>query len=255
MSFGSNASIVRLMILSLVILGFVACKKSVATAPPPPPVVQPPPPPAPTITLSATPETIERGASVNLQWQSTNATNVRIEPGLGGVNPTGTQSVTPASSVTYVATATGPGGTASAPARVTVNVAAPPETAPPPIVRSDPTMDQLFTQNVQTIFFDYDKADIRPDQVSKLQSGAAWLRQNANVRFTIEGHCDERGSQEYNLGLGDQRGNAVKEYLVQQGIAATRINVISYGEERPECRDSSEECMQRNRRAAFVLNR
>ena len=88
-------------------------------------------------------------------------------------------------------------------------------------------MDDLFPQNVLDVFFDYDKADIRSDAMSQLQKNAAFLRQNGNVRFTIEGHCDERGSAEYNLGLGDRRANAAKEFLVQQGIQASRINVIS----------------------------
>jgi peptidoglycan-associated lipoprotein len=90
--------------------------------------------------------------------------------------------------------------------------------------------------------------------MSRLQSNASWLKQNPNVRFTIEGHCDDRGSQEYNLALGDRRANAVKEYLVSQGIAESRMNVISYGEDRPVCREETEDCYQRNRRAEFVLN-
>ena len=115
-------------------------------------------------------------------------------------------------------------------------------------------MDDLFKEKVQDIFFDYDKADIRPNDMSTLQNNAAFLRQNGNVRFTIEGHCDERGSAEYNLGLGDRRANAAKEFLVQQGIQASRINVISYGEEKPVCRDQTEECYQKNRRAHFTYN-
>jgi peptidoglycan-associated lipoprotein len=113
----------------------------------------------------------------------------------------------------------------------------------------------LFRRNVQDILFDYDKADIRPDQVSRLQGNAAFLRDHPEVRFTVEGHCDERGSEEYNLGLGDRRANAVREYLVSQGLPAGRVNTVSFGEERPACRDQSEDCFQRNRRAGFTLNR
>ena len=113
----------------------------------------------------------------------------------------------------------------------------------------------LFPRGVKDAYFDYDKADIRPDQVSKLQSNAQWLRDNANVRLTIEGHCDERGSEEYNIGLGDRRANAVKEFLVSQGLPVARVNTISYGEERPQCRDATEDCYQKNRRAAFTMNR
>jgi peptidoglycan-associated lipoprotein len=192
---------------------------------------------------------------VTLQWEARNAANVQIEPGLGQVAMTGNRAVNPTSSVTYTATATGPGGSATDTARVTVNV--PPAPTPPAPPRPTPPnvrMDDLFPQNVTDVFFDYDKADIRPGEMSTLQKNAAFLRQNGNVRFTIEGHCDERGSAEYNLGLGDRRANAAKEFLVQQGIQASRINVISYGEEKPTCRDQTEQCYQMNRRAHFTYN-
>jgi peptidoglycan-associated lipoprotein len=84
-----------------------------------------------------------------------------------------------------------------------------------------------------------------------LQANAGWLKANPNVRFTVEGHCDERGSEEYNLALGDRRANAVKEYLLSQGIAASRMSTVSYGEERPVCREATEECYAQNRRAHF----
>jgi peptidoglycan-associated lipoprotein len=113
--------------------------------------------------------------------------------------------------------------------------------------------DEVFRQNVQTIYFDYDKSDLRPDQVARLEANAAWLKQNPTVTFTIEGHCDERGSQEYNLGLGDQRANHVKEFLINKGIDALRMTTISYGEERPVCHDATEECYRLNRRAAFTM--
>jgi peptidoglycan-associated lipoprotein len=192
-----------------------------------------------------------------LTWEARNAATVRIEPELGEVNATsGTRQVSPASSVTYQATATGPGGTASDVARITVNIPAPPPaTTPPPAPAPTLTIDELFTRNVLPILFDYDQSEIRADQISRLQDGAGWLRQNPNVRFTIEGHADERGSQEYNLALGDRRANAVRQYLVAQGIPANRINVVSYGEERPDCRDTTEDCYQRNRRAAFAMLR
>jgi peptidoglycan-associated lipoprotein len=161
--------------------------------------------------------------------------------------------VNPTSSVTYTATATGPGGTATDIARITVNAPAAP--APGPITsKIDVSRDPLaeFRKNLADVLFDYDKADILPQEEAKLRSGAAWLKQNPNIRFTIEGHCDERGSDEYNIGLGDRRANAVKEFLAAQGVAASRMNTVSYGEERPMCRDENENCFARNRRAAFV---
>ncbi|HLH72066.1 MAG TPA: peptidoglycan-associated lipoprotein Pal [Chloroflexota bacterium] len=240
--------------LTLIALG---CHKNTAAPPPPPPPPAAPPAasaPAPTITLRAQPSTIDRGGSTTLQWDAKNATSVAITPGVGNVAVTGNQSVNPTSSVTYTATAMGPGGTATDTARITVNVPSAGATTPTtrPTVNASP-LDQ-FKENVKTIYFDYDKADIKPDQVSTLQSNAAWLKANPNVRFTIEGHCDERGSEEYNLGLGDRRANAVKEFLAAQGIPANRMMTVSYGEERPVCRETTEECYGMNRRAAFTLN-
>jgi len=113
-------------------------------------------------------------------------------------------------------------------------------------------MDELFRQNVQTIYFDFDKSDIRPDQVSRLEGNASWLKQHRGLKFTIEGDCDERGSEEYNLALGDRRANRVKEFLIKEGVDPSSIKTITYGEERPVCREATEECYQKNRRAAFV---
>jgi peptidoglycan-associated lipoprotein len=247
------------VVLVFIVLLFTAasCRKRVAAAPTPPPPPPPPvAPPTPSITLRAQPATIERGQSAQLQWEARNAATVQIEPEVGQVAATGMRQVNPTSSVTYTARATGPGGEASDTARITVNVPPPPpvKPPPPPPTKIDKTLDELFRENVREIYFDYDKSDIRPMEVSKLQGNANWLKQNADVRFTIEGHCDERGSEEYNLGLGDRRANAVKEFLLAQGVAASRINTVSYGEERPVCRDQNEDCYQRNRRAAFTKN-
>src|SRR5262249_1505858 len=148
-----------------------ACHKSAAASappPPPPPPAAPPPPnaPAPTITLRAQPATIDRGGSTTLQWQAQNATSVTITPGVGDVSVTGNRAVNPTSSVPYTATAMGPGGSATDTARITVNI--PPaaaEAAPPPRNTPSVSADQLFNQNVHTIYFKYDKADIKPDQV------------------------------------------------------------------------------------------
>jgi peptidoglycan-associated lipoprotein len=112
----------------------------------------------------------------------------------------------------------------------------------------------LFRQNVQTIYFDFDKADIRPDQVSRLQSNAAWLKEHPTIKFKVEGDCDERGSEEYNLALGDRRANRVKEFLIKEGVDPSTINTVSYGEEHPVCRDATEDCYQKNRRAGFIPN-
>jgi peptidoglycan-associated lipoprotein len=113
-------------------------------------------------------------------------------------------------------------------------------------------MDELFRRNVQTIYFDFDKSEIRPDQVSRLERNASWLKQHRGLKFTIEGGCDDRGSEEYNLALGDRRANRVKELLIKEGVDASDIKTTSYGEERLVCKEATEDCYQKNRRAAFT---
>ena len=226
-----------------------------AAAPPPPPeeAAPPPPPPAPAVNLSASPASIEQGGSTTLEWDTNNANTVRIEPGIGEVGTSGTRSVSPDSSVTYTATATGPGGTATDTVRVTVNAAAPPPAAADVPDAPAPTVEELFNSTVQPVLFDYDQSEIRADQVGQLQANVRFLSQNAGVQFTVSGHADERGSQEYNIGLGDRRANAVRQYLIEQGVAVARINTVSFGEDRPTCTATTEGCYQQNRRADFVL--
>jgi peptidoglycan-associated lipoprotein len=228
-----------------VILMLGACKKKQAPPPPPPP----PPPPAPTASLSANPNSIDRGQSTTLTWQTSNATDVSIE-GIGAVQANGSQQVTPTDSTTYHLVAKGAGGTQEATARVTVN--APPPPPPPPSTLGE---EELFAQHVKDIFFDYDTDAIRPDQQASLQGDASFLSQHPNIQFTIEGHCDERGSTEYNLALGDRRANAVKNALIQAGVSASRVKTISFGKEKPFCTESNESCWQQNRRGHFVYQK
>jgi len=105
----------------------------------------------------------------------------------------------------------------------------------------------------EDIHFDFDKYDIRPDAKPILQSVADWLIKNTSSRLLIEGHCDERGTNEYNLALGDRRAKATRDYLVAVGVVSGRIDIISYGEEKPICTEKTEECWQKNRRAHFVV--
>lgn len=231
--------------LLAIILMTGACKKKVAPPPPPPP----PPPAAPTASLSATPATVEKGQSVNLTWETSNATDVSID-GLGTVEASGTRQVTPADSTTYHLVAKGAGGTQEATARVTVTVPPPPPPPPP-----QPSDAELFAQNVKDIYFDYDAYDLRPGDQATLQADAQFLQAHPNITFTIEGHCDERGSTEYNIALGENRANAVKNGLVQAGISADRIRTISYGKEKPFCTESNEQCWQQNRRGHLVMGK
>lgn len=235
-----RCSVIVIALGAMLFLG--ACHKKQAPPPPPPP----PSPAAPTASLTASPESIDKGQSSTLTWQTSNATDVSIE-GIGPVQPSGSQQVSPAESTTYTLAAKGAGGTQSATARVTVNA------GPAPSAQTSNLSDeQAFAQNVKDVYFDYDKSDIRSDQQSSIQSDVAFLQQHPNVSFTIEGHCDERGSTEYNLALGDSRASAVKNGLVAAGVGADRIKTTSLGKERPFCSESSEACWQQNRRGHFV---
>ena len=229
--------------IALLSTAFLAtgCSKKVAKATPPSP---PPPPAAPTATLAAAPDVIQQGQSTTLTWQTQNANDTTIS-GLGTVPASGSRSITPDSSMTYTLTANGPGGTQDASTRVTVN---------PKTVAQAPTESEadLFAKNVKDIFFDFDKADINAVAMPITQSDAQFLVQHPDLKLTIEGHCDDRGSEEYNLALGASRANAVKDVLTRNGVSADRISTISYGKEKPFCSANDDQCWQQNRRGHFV---
>jgi len=232
--------------LTLALFTVAGCKKKPVPPPPaaPPPVVVP----APTAQLTATPSTVSAGDQVVLSWRTTDASSAAID-GIGDVPTSGTKTVTPAESTSYHLMARGEGGTAEATARVTVN--------PPPAVVQPPTMteEEEFRANVSDIFFDYDTAAIRADAQGTLSKDAAFLATKPNWKIVIGGYCDERGSNEYNIGLGQNRADATKNALVNLGIAASRIRVVSYGKEKPFCTESNESCWQQNRRGGFSLDR
>ncbi len=110
-----------------------------------------------------------------------------------------------------------------------------------------PSDEELFARNVKDVLFDYNKSDIRPDESSTAEQDAAFLRQHSNIKVLIEGHCDDRGSIEYNLALGTSRAESVKQALLQDGVTADRIQTISYGKEKPLCTQDNEQCWQQNR--------
>lgn len=224
------------------------CKKKVAATPPAPP---PAPAAQPTVTLNASPGAVDPGQTVTLAWSSTNATDLDIEPGIGKVAPQGSTPVTPTVSTTYNITATGAGGSATASAHVTVNAPAPAAEAAPPSTSGDVTA--MFNQNVKDIFFDLDKSEISSEARDALTKDAEFFRSYPQVRVSLEGHCDERGSTEYNLGLGQRRAEAAKNYLVSLGISADRIETVSWGKERPFCTEHDESCWHQNRRDHFVM--
>jgi peptidoglycan-associated lipoprotein len=200
--------------------------------------------------LTADPNSIVAGQASTLTWRTDFATDITID-GIGKVDPSGSTKVTPSESTTYRLVAKNDSGTKEATARITVTPAAPPETAS----TSSDSDARLFSQNVKDIFFEYDSYEITPQYQTVIQSNARFLQQHPKITFVIEGHCDERGSTEYNLALGDNRANAAKQALVQQGVQGGRIRTISYGKEKPFCTASTEACWQQNRRAHFVYSK
>jgi peptidoglycan-associated lipoprotein len=242
------------ILLALFILGSGCRKKTPAPAPQSKASIEPTTPGAaaaasPVITLSISPAAIEKGQASTLSWNSTDATGVTIDNGVGTVEPSGSREIRPAASTTYMARATGPGGTSVAEARVTVT--APSAVTPPPL--SSISDSEFFSANIKDAFFDYDQYSIREDARVNLQAAARALKQRPSIRITIEGHCDERGSEKYNLALGDRRAGSAKDFLVSQGIDSGRIDTISYGEEQNFCEEHNEECWQLNRRAHIVM--
>jgi peptidoglycan-associated lipoprotein len=201
----------------------------------------------------AEPSSIERGQSSTLRWTVTDAASVSIDNSIGTVQTSGSRRVFPGASTTYTLTATGPGGAKTATATVNVTEPAPP--APPPAAAPTTTFEQMLSGTVMDAYFDYDKNDIREDARAALTKDADALKaifsSFPDASVTIEGHCDERGSAEYNLALGDRRAAAAKEFLVQLGVPADKLKTISYGKERPQCTDHDESCWQKNRRAHF----
>jgi peptidoglycan-associated lipoprotein len=232
--------------MAVCLVTFAACHHEAPKATTPTPVAPAAPPPRPTVTLQAAPTFIEQGQTSQLSWSSTNATTVVLAG--ENVAPEGTKSVQPAQSTTYSITASGPGGDAATSVRITVSPAAHgAEVSSPPL-----PFDELFRQNVRDAFFDYDKYDIRADARDALARTAEFLRRYPETKVGIEGHCDERGSLEYNLALGAERAEATKKFLVSLGIDASRMSTVSYGKERPFCTEHDESCWQQNRRGHFV---
>jgi peptidoglycan-associated lipoprotein len=247
------------VVLACILFIFAAGCKKKAPPPPPPPAPAPraeaPPPPSKPVINSFTiePRSIERGQSATLRWSVSNATDMTIDQGVGPVQSTGSRSVYPSSSTTYTLIANGPGGSDTR--SVTAEVASAPAPPPPPPPKPSRSAQDILSSDVQDAYFDYDSNAIREDARSALTKDADVLKQvfadNPGFSVMVEGHADERGSAEYNLGLGDRRATATKEFLVQLGVPADRLQPRSYGKEHPSCTDSNESCWQRNRRAHF----
>ncbi len=238
--------------ISLALLTVTGCHKKTAPVPTnalPPAATGP----APTATITAEPSAVDLGQSVVLNWRTTNATSVSID-GIGDVAVNGTQTVSPASSTNFHLVAKGDGGTTDASVRVTVRVPQVP-TGNTNANDNDAGSDAAFHANVKDIFFGYDSYEIAPDAQSSVSSSAQYLQSHPSLRVLIAGYCDDRGSAEYNITLGENRANAAKEALVSAGISADRIRVVSYGKERQFCTEEAESCYQQNRRDQFSIDR
>ena len=219
------------------------CRHSKPAAPIQAPVVATPG--APTASITVSPENVQRGQTAELSWNTQNASTVTID-GVGTVAASGSKKVTPSDSTTYHLMAKGNGGSAEASARLNVTV---------PITKKDEISDEeLFRRTVKDVFFNYDNAEIRSDEDSIVQADAQFLAAHPSMSLLIEGHCDERGSEDYNMVLGQSRATRVRDALIKSGISADRIKLISLGKEKPFCTTAeNDSCWSQNRRAHFVL--
>jgi peptidoglycan-associated lipoprotein len=253
-------SLYLLAVIALLLVGIAVTGTGCKTKVQPPPATKAPAPtgeqvaptsPAPTISLTALPAAINRGQVSTLSWRTTNASEVVIDGGVGTVEASGNRTVSPSTSTTFTARATGPGGTATAEARVTVSEVS---GVIPPIETPVSAVD-LFPKVIKDAFYDYDSYELREEARQALIEDARALSGDVlrMVRITIEGHCDERGSEAYNLALGDKRANAARDFLIAQGIDPARIDTISFGEEKPFATGHDEESWRQNRRAHFVM--
>ena len=159
----------------------------------------------------------------------------------------------PAAPVAPPPASTAPESTPPAPAAPPAAPAPMPQVAQPAAPVLPRVSEFAANANLKDVYFDFDKYDIRPDAAKILDANATWLKANPGNLLLIEGHCDERGTAEYNLALGERRAKSTMNYLVGQGVAASRITVISYGKERPVCTEKTEACWAMNRRAHHLV--
>ena len=163
--------------------------------------------------------------------------------------PAPTPAPPPAPAVAAPAPAPPPAPAVAAPAPAPPSVPVPAAPAAP----ARPAPGEFVAEPaLHDVFFDFDKSDIRPDAARTLDTNLDWIKSNPTALILIEGHCDERGTNAYNLALGDRRAKATRDYLMARGVTSERITVISYGEERPVCIERNESCWAKNRRAHFL---
>jgi len=149
----------------------------------------------------------------------------------------------------------GTGEAAPAPAAAAPSAPAPAAPSTKPVDDADKLRGEIKAFEAEGIYFDYDKSEIKAEAKAILEKKAAWLRANPSYKVKIEGNCDDRGTNEYNLALGDRRAKAAQKYLNALGISMDRMSTISYGEEKPACTEKSEKCWSKNRRDDFKLSK
>ena len=238
-----DSQVYSFVLSAILLLG--ACHKKAAPAPPTPP---PPPPAKPSAMLSVSPTNVQQGQSVQLAWETQNATEVSIDS-LGAVAPTGTGALTPSESTTYTLTAKGPGGYCPGDRTGDGYGAIRLHRRQRQVLRIRNCFNgtsRIFTSTTTGTMSD------RPTPKPSRPMRISWPPTQA-TKFVISGHCDERGSEDYNMALGSSRADGVRDQLVKLGIARDRIKTISYGKEKPFCDEPSEKCWQQNRRAHFSL--
>ena len=254
-----------LVICGVCLLLFSQCTRRSPIPPPPPPPPSAPPPAAepvdrkvapPQLDIWIEPEVIEPGGSALLSWTTENADQVHIEPDIGPVEVSGKIRFFPETSSTYTVRATGEGGSVSKSATVKVIGGADVRT-PVDIGEADlrQTLAERFEAAVKPVFFSFDSAELSEEARLTLEGNIGWLTrpENMDLRFVLEGHADERGSEEYNLALGDKRAQSVRAFLIENGVDPNRIETVSLGEERPFDPRKTEEAYALNRRVQFVL--
>ncbi len=192
-------------------------------------------PPAPTVSLSASPASIQQGECTTLTWSSANASSASIDQGVGKVDPSGSRQVCPRSTTQYTITAVGGGGSRAASTPVTV---------------AAKVVDRLTLH----VNFDFNKANIRNADIAELQKAVAFVKKYPGYKVSVEGHTDNVGSEKYNQGLSERRAAAVKEYLLNQGVAdGARIKTRGYGKSKPVADNSTEKGRFQNRRVEILI--